>query len=402
MLKKISLLTLVSCALCFSACKKPADKAVDKKENKEKKVAKAENKKAPAKTEPKRPPRPTELKKRPEQPIELSGAHILIAYKGARRANPKIKRSKDDALKLAKKVTAMAMKAPKKFAELAKKYSDGPSGKMGGSLGVWRKGRMVPAFDKAIIAMKEGEISKEPVETAFGYHVMIRNPLKGYVSGAHILVAYKGARRAKPAVTRTKDEAKKLAAKYAAELKKDPKKFDEMVAKVSDGPAAKHGGKLGTWREGQTNPVFDKALSGVKVGEIAGPAETPFGFHVFMRKPIPPEYAGSHILIAYKGATRAAPYITRSKEEAKKLATELAEKAAKDPKSFEKLALQNSDGPTAQFGGDLGVWRKGRMAKEFDQAIESLKDGEVTPKSVETPFGFHVIRRNALPTAEKN
>ena len=58
------------------------------------------------------------------------------------------------------------------FAELAKKKSTGPSGPRGGDLGFFGQGRMVPAFDKAVFALKPGEVSKTPVKTQFGWHVI--------------------------------------------------------------------------------------------------------------------------------------------------------------------------------------------------------------------------------------
>ncbi len=57
------------------------------------------------------------------------------------------------------------------FAELAKKYSEGPSAPKGGDLGYFTKGRMVPAFEEAALKLKKGEISK-PVETRFGWHII--------------------------------------------------------------------------------------------------------------------------------------------------------------------------------------------------------------------------------------
>jgi parvulin-like peptidyl-prolyl isomerase len=317
-------------------------------------AAKPHKQKSKAKV-PQRPPRPTKLTKRPPRKSELAGSHILIGYKGARRA--KATRSKDEALKLAKKLTAQLVKAPNTFAAAAKKHSEGPSGKKGGDLGAWRQGRMVPAFDKAIQGLKVGQISKEPVETPFGYHVMKRNPLPPYVAGAHLLVAFKGARRARPTTKRTDAEAKKFADGLAAQLQKDPKKWDEVVAKNSDGPGAKRGGKLGVWRKGRMR-LFDDHFAKLKVGQVSKAVKTPFGYHIFLRTAVPAERSGSHILISYKGATRARPWIKRTKDEAKKLATELANALKKDPKQFEQLALKNSDGPTARYGGDLGIWRK--------------------------------------------
>ncbi len=57
------------------------------------------------------------------------------------------------------------------FAELAKQYSEGPTGPKGGDLGSFSKGRMVKPFDDAIFSLSEGEIS-DVVETQFGFHII--------------------------------------------------------------------------------------------------------------------------------------------------------------------------------------------------------------------------------------
>ncbi|RMG53591.1 MAG: peptidylprolyl isomerase [Gammaproteobacteria bacterium] len=58
------------------------------------------------------------------------------------------------------------------FAELAKKYSEGPSGKNGGDLGWFSASSMVPEFGDAVKHMKKGEISKQPVKSEFGWHII--------------------------------------------------------------------------------------------------------------------------------------------------------------------------------------------------------------------------------------
>lgn len=58
------------------------------------------------------------------------------------------------------------------FADAAKKYSSCPSKENGGSLGEFGRGQMVPEFDKRVFEMEIGEITKEPVKTQFGYHLI--------------------------------------------------------------------------------------------------------------------------------------------------------------------------------------------------------------------------------------
>jgi peptidyl-prolyl cis-trans isomerase C len=57
------------------------------------------------------------------------------------------------------------------FEELAKQSRD-PSGQNGGDLGFFSAGQMVPAFETAAFALAPGEITQEPVETQFGWHVI--------------------------------------------------------------------------------------------------------------------------------------------------------------------------------------------------------------------------------------
>ncbi len=70
------------------------------------------------------------------------------------------------------------------FATLAKEKSEGPSGRNGGDLGYFSRGRMVESFDEAAFALKPGEISS-PVKTGFGWHVIKvedkrKEPLPGF------------------------------------------------------------------------------------------------------------------------------------------------------------------------------------------------------------------------------
>ena len=57
------------------------------------------------------------------------------------------------------------------FTEAARKYSDCPSGKSGGDLGWFGKGRMVPEFEKAAFEGDKGKLLG-PVKTQFGYHLI--------------------------------------------------------------------------------------------------------------------------------------------------------------------------------------------------------------------------------------
>ena len=59
------------------------------------------------------------------------------------------------------------------FSDLAREKSIGPSGPSGGDLGYFTKGDMVPAFDTAAFSLEIGTFTSEPVQTQFGWHVII-------------------------------------------------------------------------------------------------------------------------------------------------------------------------------------------------------------------------------------
>ena len=106
----------------------------------------------------------------------------------------------------------------------------------------------------------------------------------------------------------------------------------------------------------------------------------------------PEKVAASHVLFAYKGASRAADTVTRTKEEARKEAEALLADLKTDLAKFPDLAKAKSDCPSKASGGDLGEFGRGVMAKPFEEAAFALKPGEVSGV-VETEFGFHVIQR---------
>ena len=59
------------------------------------------------------------------------------------------------------------------FNDLARELSTGPSAPTGGDLGYFTKERMIPAFSEAAFALDVGEYTKTPVETEFGWHVIL-------------------------------------------------------------------------------------------------------------------------------------------------------------------------------------------------------------------------------------
>lgn len=72
------------------------------------------------------------------------------------------------------KALIVALEGGADFAELAKEKSTGPSGPNGGELGWFGLGMMVAPFETAVLGLETGQISA-PVQTQFGWHVLILN-----------------------------------------------------------------------------------------------------------------------------------------------------------------------------------------------------------------------------------
>ena len=57
-------------------------------------------------------------------------------------------------------------------------------------------------------------------------------------------------------------------------------KFEDVAAKHSKCPSGQNGGDLGEFGPGQMVPEFDKAVFSGNVGEVQGPVQTQFGYHL--------------------------------------------------------------------------------------------------------------------------
>jgi peptidyl-prolyl cis-trans isomerase C len=96
------------------------------------------------------------------------------------------------------------------------------------------------------------------------------------------------------------------------------------------------------------------------------------------------EYKARHILVD-------------TEEKARDL---IAQLDAKKGQGFAELAKENSLGPTAEKGGDLGWFDGRRMVKPFSDAVAAMKPGQYSKDPVKTQFGWHVILLEETRMAE--
>ena len=99
-----------------------------------------------------------------------------------------------------------------------------------------------------------------------------------------------------------------------------------------------------------------------------------------------------HLLVMYKGAKTAPSGITRSKDEARARAYQALD-LVKKGQDFDKVVAAYTDEPGgAARHGDLGRFTRDKMVRPFADAAFALDVGQVSTV-IESPFGFHVIRR---------
>lgn len=106
---------------------------------------------------------------------DIKASHILIEAEVTDEMTTAEKTAaEEEALKKAKEVITK-LKNGEKFEDLAKKYSSDDSNKdNGGDLGYFSYGKMEKAFEEAALKLKNGEYTKEPVKTSYGYHIILR------------------------------------------------------------------------------------------------------------------------------------------------------------------------------------------------------------------------------------
>ena len=167
---------------------------------------------------------------------------------------------------------------------------------------------------------------------------------------------------------------------------KDVEEISEFIERYSEDP-------FDSLYKPKGNLANDYAdiLYGLNSGDVFGPYKDGNKYKIsrFLDRKKGGSIRASHILISYKGASRANPSVTRDKKEAQEIAKKIYSKARKNVKNFSQLAIENSDGPSKNMGGDLGFFQEGTMTEKFYSFCEKARVGRVG--LIETEFGYHII-----------
>lgn len=98
---------------------------------------------------------------------EVSAQHILFLTPQGADAETR------DSIKQVAETVLDSVKAGADFAEMAKRYSEDGTAQMGGDLGYFSRGQMVPPFEEATFALADsGDVTDDVVRTQYGYHII--------------------------------------------------------------------------------------------------------------------------------------------------------------------------------------------------------------------------------------
>lgn len=147
------------------------------------------------------------------------------------------------------------------------------------------------------------------------------------------------------------------------------------------------------YKKGSLIADYDSIAFKARKGDVLGPF---FNDNVYTMARImefqerPDSMKASHILIAYAGSTKSET-ITRTKEQAEKMADSLMTVLKKNPKQFDTIAKTLSDDVgSAAKKGDLDWFADGSMVGPFNEACIKGKIDEL--QKVETAYGFHIVK----------
>ncbi|MBI2437135.1 MAG: protein translocase subunit SecD [Candidatus Magasanikbacteria bacterium] len=193
------------------------------------------------------------------------------------------------------------VRSKEKFEEVAQEVSeDAVTKNNGGYMDYLKKNS--PYSELYAWAQKAlpGKVAKDLVESVEGYNILKRGAEREgekEVRASHILICYLGAQDCENPQY-TKQEAHTKAQEIYDEASGD--NFEELAKEFSSDPSvATNKGDLGYFSTGMMLPAFEQAAFGGQVGQIIGPIETDFGFHVIYKKDerTTTEYEVSRILV---------------------------------------------------------------------------------------------------------
>ncbi|MCK3684087.1 peptidylprolyl isomerase [Maribellus sp. YY47] len=172
----------------------------------------------------------------------------------------------------------------------------------------------------------------------------------------------------------------------------DGRDFGEAAVEYSEDPSAKDNhGNLGYFSAFMMVYPFENAAYNTPVGEISEPVRSSFGYHILKVNDI--RLNQGEILVAHIMKNVPADASAETKNEIKTQIDSIYEQV-KNGADFAELAKKESnDRRSAVKGGEMPWFSRGRIIPQFANPAFDLKNVGDISKPVETPFGYHVIKK---------
>ncbi len=190
-----------------------------------------------------------------------------------------------DAKKRADAILARVKKG-EQLEDIARELSEDEQSRVnGGYLSYVNTVNTYPEIYAWAASSTDGTISQKLIETTDGYNILRRGRERDGGKEAltsHILICYLGATNC-DAAQYTKEEARAKAQELYNQATGD--NFSELAeANSTDQTVSLNKGNLGWIPVGLTVAEFENALFGAQIGQIIGPVETVFGFHIIFKQ----------------------------------------------------------------------------------------------------------------------
>jgi len=168
------------------------------------------------------------------------------------------------------------------FAKMAATYSDASDALQGGVVGWRQTDRIPPVFAEALVKLQPGQVTPI-IKSVGGFHILKLAEKRSVAQAqAEAAVQQTHARHILLKVTPTLSaaDAKRRLAELKERLDNKAATFEELARLYSNDESAKKGGDLGWLVPGDALPEFEQAMANLKPGEVSGPVETSFGYHL--------------------------------------------------------------------------------------------------------------------------
>jgi peptidyl-prolyl cis-trans isomerase SurA len=169
------------------------------------------------------------------------------------------------------------------FARLAASFSNAPEALQGGEIG-WRNTERLPTlFNDAIKDLKTGDISPV-IRSPNGFHILKvlgrRSAIDAKLAGGPVQQTH-----ARHILLRVSDltpepEVKRKLEEFKMRIEAGQIEFATLARLHSVDPSGSRGGDLGWLYPGDTVPEFERAMNELKLNEVSGPVQSPFGWHL--------------------------------------------------------------------------------------------------------------------------